>query len=83
MSNELLNGLFYLTEATLATVEYMNSLKRKTQSELKRQIAIAQVGINSLIAAGFNGVGSGNERIYAVIKDFDGSVYEWIYKQEK
>ena len=61
----------------------MNSLKRKTPSELKRQIAIAQVGINSLIAAGFNGVGAGNERIYTVIKDFDGSVYEWIYKQEK
>lgn len=78
-----IDGLLYLTEATLATVEYMNDLKRKRPQELKRQISIAQVGISSLTAAGFSGVGSLNTRTYTVIKEFGGSVQEWLYQKEK
>lgn len=51
--------------------------------EISKEIFAAQVGINSLVAAGFTGLGTDSNRTYTVIKKFDGSVQEWLYQKGK
>jgi len=43
-------ALVYMTECTLATVEYMASLKKKNMSEYRRQVSLAQKGVDMVIA---------------------------------
>lgn len=70
-------ALEYMVECTLATVEYMATLKSPNKSELNRQISIAQTGMSSLI---HNGKTADDTlgRVRQVMTLFDGDVRQWM-----
>ena len=70
--------LIYITDCTLATVEYMASLKSKSKSksEFIRQITIAQKSIDYMKSTGIN-IPIG-ERSRDVVDNYHGSVSDWI-----
>lgn len=81
MNNTYIDGfaeaLEYMVECTLATVEYMATLKIPNKSELSRQISIAQTGINSLINNGKTADDTLG-RVRQVMTLFDGDVRQWM-----
>lgn len=67
-------ALIYLLDCTLATVEHMASLKSRNKTEFKRQISIAQKGIDWTIAMKIDSLTSrANDVINA-----GGNVEKWI-----
>lgn len=48
------DGLCWLTECTLATIEHMELMRRPPKGELARQQRMAETGIRSLAAAGYS-----------------------------
>jgi hypothetical protein len=74
-----LDALIYITECTLATVEYMMDLKSKSKSEFERQIGIAQIGINHIRQYPISNIPNG--RVKELLIDGKGNVKE--YTQQK
>lgn len=69
----LSNALSHIAECTLATVEMLASKKTRSNTEFKRQIAIAQKAISALVDYGVNPKG---ERVKSVISS-GGNVSDW------
>lgn len=67
-------ALVYLLDCTLATVEHMASLKSRNKTEFKRQIGIAQKGVDWIIAMKID---SSTSRASDVI-EAGGNVAKWI-----
>lgn len=67
-------AVVYLTECTLATVEDLAGKKSAPKCERRRQIAIAQSGIDTIR---FNQLPYRRTRVEAVIDQFDASVQRW------
>ena len=63
----------WISECTLATVEHLVSLKRKSKSEVERQVRIAQVGIDHIKSSGRKQ----KNRIADVIFKHAGDVSVW------
>lgn len=74
------DGLVYITDCTLATVEYMASLKSRTKHEYHQQIAIAQKALD--ILRSHSVVIPSGERAATVIADFHGDVTSWAKRYE-
>ena len=73
-----ISGLLYLTECTLATVDDLCMKKSASLSELKRNVNIAQRGIDVLYECGYLAERYGG-RIKEVIEEYDRSVF--LYAQ--
>lgn len=71
-------ALNYMTECTLATVSWMMMKKKAPKGELKRQIAIAQTGVNYFQDRGILTSG----RVLDVFLDHDGDVAAWAESQK-
>lgn len=69
-------ALAYLTDCTLATVEYMACLKSKSKSEYQRQIRIAQLGCDWMEDLGVSPAGTRATDIIGKT-----TVEEWAMKQ--
>ena len=74
------DALAYMVECTLATVSHMAGLSRPQKSELSRQIAIAQTGIDWVKTFVKPGMSIGNGRVQEVI-DSQISVEEWAARR--
>lgn len=68
------DALVYITDCTLATVEHMNTLKRRSAHEFSRQVSIAQCGVNHCFVNGENIKGT---RIEEVVSKHRGNVILW------
>lgn len=68
------DGLAYMIECTLATVSGLLLKKKPPKSELSRQIAIAQKGINCLGPATFD---NSCLRLKKITEQFENSVQAW------
>lgn len=73
------DALVYMIDCTLATIQSMAMRKSKSRSEYKRQISIAQTGIDWArgMKIGFNGT-----RIAGVVNECGGNVAEWAQLYE-
>ena len=65
--------VYWMTECTLATVEHLHSLKRKSKSEVQRQISIAQGGINHIKSLDR----PLSNRVREVIRWHESDVHKW------
>lgn len=70
-------ALYYITECTLATVDHMNTIKSKSKSEFDRQVDIAQIAVNNIIAFAPTEK-TGCSRLDEVM-EFGGDVSKWIH----
>jgi hypothetical protein len=75
-------ALAFMTECTLATVSDLASMSRPKKSELKRQISIAQTGIDWVKTITKPGRKIGCSRVSEII-DGDMSVETWAHKFAK
>lgn len=66
-------ALAYMTDCTLATVEDMASIKSRRKGEFKRQIRIAQQGVNWMIVMDIPAAGTRAEDV----AKHRGSVEKW------
>ncbi len=73
------DALAYITDCTLATVEHMAMLKSRSKHEYKRQISIAQAGIDWLRDFG---IPVKKTRIEEILSSGI-SVEEWAKNHEK
>jgi hypothetical protein len=71
-----LDALAYLTECTLATVSDLASKSKPPKGELRRQISIAQTGIDWVKLHAKPGMNCGNRRVQEII-DQDLTVDDW------
>lgn len=81
METDLYAALVYMTEATLATIEYMVSLKKQNKHEINRQMNIARIGLNAIAGVSrdksyFKAFGE-NFRVATVAKKFGYNVEKW------
>lgn len=77
-----IDALAYLTECTLATVSDLASKSKPLKGELRRQISIAQTGINWVKLHAKPGGSCGNSRVQEII-DKDISVEDWADAHRK
>jgi len=63
-----IQALATMTECTLATVEYMESLKSASKSELSRQKKIAGQGVHALALVGYHTWGRKEGRVDEALK---------------
>lgn len=75
LRNEI-DALAYLTECTLATVSDLASKSKPPKGELRRQISMAQTGINWVKVFVKPGMKCGNARVQQII-DNGLSVEDW------
>jgi len=78
--NTVENAFVYIADCNLATVTYLALLKRKTKSEYKRQINIAQIMVDCIQKFQLNPEGT---RAESIIKDYNGSVKDWSKQDEE
>lgn len=74
------DGLLYLVDCTLATVEGMAMKKKPPAGELTRQIEIAQRGLDCLIVAK---VDVSSIRAGEIVQSFNRSVKAWADNTHK
>lgn len=67
-------AVVYLVDCTLATVCTLAMKKSKSKYEFRRQIMIAQTGINWMKAFNLDGA---TTRAHEVLTKFDGDVARW------
>lgn len=70
------HAFIYMIECSLATVSHMALLKKKSASEFKRQISIANFGIEKCIE--FNLSVPIDSRVYEVLASETRKVEDWV-----
>jgi hypothetical protein len=73
-------ALVYMTDCTLATIESLAMKKTRPVNEYKRQISIAQKGIDWI--KNFNICVDSEVRIKPIIEEFNSDVAKWAKQYE-